>query len=87
VSARRPVKSASSQTVKKEDFEYRPLRSTANLLEVRAGLITVQTAGGGKANQYFMRGFDIDHGTDLALSVDGVPSTCRPTPTARATRT
>jgi hypothetical protein len=33
----------------------------------------VQHAGGGKANQYFLRGFDIDHGTDLALFVDGVP--------------
>ncbi len=37
------------------------------------GLVVVQHAGGGKANQYFLRGFDIDHGTDLALSVDGVP--------------
>src|SRR6185436_16763424 len=37
------------------------------------GLFTVQHAGGGKANQYFLRGFDIDHGTDLALSIDGVP--------------
>ena len=33
----------------------------------------VQHSGGGKANQYFLRGFDADHGTDLALSIDGVP--------------
>ena len=38
------------------------------------GLIVVQHAGGGKANQYFLRGFDNDHGTDLAISVDGVPT-------------
>jgi len=73
VSARRPVAAASTQSVKKEDFENVPKRSAASLLEVAPGLVTVQTAGGGKANQYFLRGFDIDHGTDLALSVDGVP--------------
>ena len=37
------------------------------------GLVLVQHAGGGKANQYFLRGFDTDHGTDLALSIDGIP--------------
>jgi hypothetical protein len=37
------------------------------------GVYVVQHAGGGKANQYFLRGFDADHGTDIALSVDGVP--------------
>ena len=39
----------------------------------RPGLVLVQHAGGGKANQYFLRGFDADHGTDVALSIDGVP--------------
>ncbi len=73
VSARRPVSAASTQSVKKQDFENVPRRSAASLLEVTPGLVTVQTAGGGKANQYFLRGFDVDHGTDLALSVDGVP--------------
>jgi outer membrane receptor protein involved in Fe transport len=73
VSAKRPQKAASQQTVKKEEYENRPRRSAASLLEVTPGLVTVQTAGGGKANQYFLRGFDIDHGTDLALTVDGVP--------------
>ncbi len=37
------------------------------------GLITAQHAGGGKAEQIFLRGFDIDHGTDIRLSVDGMP--------------
>jgi outer membrane receptor protein involved in Fe transport len=40
---------------------------------VTPGLYVVQHAGGGKANQYFLRGFDADHGTDVALFVDGVP--------------
>ena len=35
--------------------------------------VAVQHAGGGKANQYFLRGFDADHGTDVAFFVDGVP--------------
>lgn len=73
VTAKRPVSSASEHTARKADFENVPRRSAASLLEVAPGLVTVQTAGGGKANQYFLRGFDIDHGTDLALSVDGVP--------------
>jgi outer membrane receptor protein involved in Fe transport len=42
-------------------------------LRVTPGLVLVQHSGGGKANQYFLRGFDADHGTDLALSIDGVP--------------
>jgi outer membrane receptor protein involved in Fe transport len=44
-----------------------------DILQVVPGLYTNQHAGGGKANQYFLRGFDADHGTDVALSVDGVP--------------
>jgi outer membrane cobalamin receptor len=39
---------------------------------VTPGLVLVQHSGGGKANQYFLRGFDVDHGTDLALSIDGI---------------
>jgi hypothetical protein len=46
-----------------------------------------QHAGGGKANQYFLRGFDADHGTDVSLSVDGVRSTWSATGMARVTRT
>ncbi len=37
------------------------------------GLFSVQHAGGGKAQQYFLRGFDADHGTDIAFSIDGAP--------------
>ena len=44
-----------------------------DILRVTPGLVIVQHSGGGKANQYFLRGFDADHGTDLALMIDGVP--------------
>ncbi len=73
VSSRRPYTAASSSTVRNEDFATRPLGDPSDILEVTPGLFTVQHAGGGKANQYFLRGFDLDHGTDIALSVDGLP--------------
>src|SRR5690606_35025413 len=55
------------------DFALRVMHKPSDLLKVTPGLFTGQHAGGGKANQYFIRGFDIDHGTDLALWVDGMP--------------
>ncbi len=73
VRAKRSYTAASSSVVRQADFESRPMRDPSDILEVTPGLVTVQHAGGGKANQYFLRGFDLDHGTDLALSVDGVP--------------
>lgn len=73
VSTRRAWTAASSGSVRGQDVATRPLADPSDILEVTPGLVTVQHAGGGKANQYFLRGFDIDHGTDLALSVDGVP--------------
>ena len=47
------------------------------VLEVVPGLIVTQHAGGGKANQYFLRGFNLDHGTDFAISLDGMPVNMR----------
>jgi outer membrane receptor protein involved in Fe transport len=73
VTGRRPVTAASSKTVRARDFLLRPHARPADILSVTPGLYVVQHSGGGKANQYFMRGFDLDHGTDLAISVDGVP--------------
>jgi outer membrane receptor protein involved in Fe transport len=73
VRARRPYTAASSTTVRERDLRLQVVRRTADLLQSVPGLFTVQHAGGGKANQYFLRGFDADHGTDVALSVDGVP--------------
>ena len=43
------------------------------MLEAVPGLIVTQHSGEGKANQYFLRGFNLDHGTDLAITVDGMP--------------
>ena len=48
------------------------------------GLIVTQHAGDGKANQYFLRGFNLDHGTDFATYVGGVPVNMPSMPTARA---
>lgn len=55
------------------DVEENPINSSQEILRKVPGLIIGQHAGGGKAEQIFLRGFDIDHGTDLQLSVDGIP--------------
>src|SRR5687768_14072982 len=65
--------SASAGVVTSEQLDLRPVLRTGELLEVVPGLIVTQHSGDGKANQYFLRGFNLDHGTDLATSVDGVP--------------
>ena len=65
--------SASSVTLRASELPGRPRRSTPELLELVPGLVASQHAGGGKAEQLFLRGFDLDHGTDVALSVDGMP--------------
>jgi hypothetical protein len=61
------------QTIAKLDLQVNPVNSSQELLRKIPGLIIGQHAGGGKAEQIFLRGFDIDHGTDIALSVDGMP--------------
>jgi TonB family protein len=73
VLASRPISAASSFSVRDREFALRPIGSVQDILRVTPGLVLVQHSGGGKANQYFLRGFDSDHGTDLALSIDGVP--------------
>ena len=50
-----------------------PFSRPGEALEVVPGLIVTQHSGEGKANQYFLRGFNLDHGTDLAIKVDGMP--------------
>jgi outer membrane receptor protein involved in Fe transport len=55
------------------DVQLRPVSSSQELLRMAPGVFIAQHAGGGKAEQIFMRGFDIDHGTDLAISTDGIP--------------
>jgi outer membrane receptor protein involved in Fe transport len=65
--------SAGQVTVGAEELQYRPLLRSGEVLETLPGLIITQHAGGGKANQYFMRGFNLDHGTDFAIFIDGMP--------------
>ncbi len=65
--------SATIGTVYAEQFENRPISRTGELLEVVPGLIVTQHSGEGKANQYFLRGYNLDHGTDFAIFVDGLP--------------
>lgn len=55
------------------DIALRPRESTQDLLRLVPGLVIAQHAGGGKAEQIFLRGFDADHGTDVAITVDGTP--------------
>ena len=67
------VQSASQGTVLAEQLENRPVLRPGEVLEVVPGLIVTQHSGDGKANQYFLRGFNLDHGTDFATRVDGIP--------------
>lgn len=55
------------------DLDLHPVRNTQELMRLVPGLFIAQHAGGGKAEQIFLRGFDCDHGTDVAVSVDGIP--------------
>ena len=71
--ADRPYSTASSAQIRTFDILTRPTRTSQDLLTLVPGLVTAQHAGGGKAEQIFLRGFDADHGTDVAVSVDGVP--------------
>lgn len=69
--------SASAGFVGQEEFKYRPLFRNGELLEVIPGMVATQHSGSGKANQFFLRGFNLDHGTDFSTSVDGVPMNLR----------
>jgi len=65
--------SASSGTVGARDLANRTVYRPGELLEATPGLIASQHSGEGKANQFYLRGFNLDHGTDLATWVDGMP--------------
>jgi outer membrane receptor protein involved in Fe transport len=73
VQADRSYSTASSRAVRDFDLKIRPNRSAQDMLQMAPGLIIAQHAGGGKAEQIFLRGFDADHGTDVNISVDGIP--------------
>lgn len=68
---------ASQGTVTAELIRNRPALRTGELLEFVPGMIVTQHSGDGKANQYFLRGFNLDHGTDFATYVDGMPLNMR----------
>ncbi len=69
--------SSSQGLVGPQEIRLRPLLRTGEILELVPGMIVTQHSGTGKANQYFLRGFNLDHGTDFATWVDGTPVNMR----------
>lgn len=67
------VISASEGVVGQEELDIRPRSRSGEVLEVVPGLIITQHSGTGKSNQMFLRGFNLDHGTDFSTSIDGMP--------------
>jgi outer membrane cobalamin receptor len=72
-----PVGASSELNVTGQTLNQRAYDRPAEVLEVVPGLIISQHSGKGKANQYFLRGYNLDHGTDLAIWVDGMPCNMR----------
>jgi outer membrane receptor protein involved in Fe transport len=72
-----PPNMASQMRITGEALNARPVARPGEILEAVPGLIVTQHSGEGKANQYFLRGYNLDHGTDLAISVDDVPVNMR----------
>lgn len=68
---------ASEGTVAGADLLVRPLLRVAELLEAVPGMVAAQHSGSGKANQYFLRGFNLDHGSDFTTYIDGVQMNLR----------
>jgi outer membrane receptor protein involved in Fe transport len=73
VTAERNFSAASSTSIRDLDIRLRPRESSHELLRLAAGVAIAQHGGGGKPEQIFLRGFDADHGTDVAITVDGTP--------------
>ncbi|EMN37204.1 TonB-dependent receptor [Leptospira interrogans serovar Medanensis str. L0448] len=67
------LNSASEDTVRSEQIRSRPISRTGEIAEFVPGMIATQHSGSGKGNQYFLRGFNLDHGTDFASHVSGIP--------------
>lgn len=61
------------QLISSLDIRLRPITNSQEILRMVPGLFIGQHAGGGKAEQMFLRGFDLDHGTDIRVTVDGMP--------------
>ena len=73
VEAQRPVSAASSRELRAKDFAIRPHLTVTQVLNNVPGLLVAQHQGGAKAPQWFLRGFDADHGTDVAVYADDMP--------------
>lgn len=69
--------SASEGIIGQVELAARPIARTGEVLETVPGMVVTQHSGTGKANQYFLRGFNLDHGTDFRTSVDGMPINMR----------
>jgi hypothetical protein len=64
---------ASQTTISGGELNSRPVATNTEILEAAPGLAVVQHSGSGKANQYYLRGYNLDHGTDLAIFWDDIP--------------
>lgn len=73
VQLKNSTKNSIFQTISDLDIHLRPINNSQEILRSVPGLFIGQHAGGGKAEQLFIRGFDVDHGTDVNISVDGMP--------------
>jgi hypothetical protein len=73
---------ASQMVISGANLNSRPVAEPAEILEAAPGLAVVQHSGSGKANQYYLRGYNLDHGTETTCR-----STCPPTRMAKATPT
>jgi len=65
--------SASQGYIGQAEISIRPMLRTGEILELVPGMVVSQHSGTGKANQYFLRGFNLDHGSDFATLIDGMP--------------
>jgi hypothetical protein len=72
-----PTDAASERRISGETLNAQPVTRPAEILEAVPGLIVTQHSGEGKANQYFLRGFNLDHGTDIGVWLDGMPINLR----------
>lgn len=73
IEADRPLSAASDQEVRNRDFMAFPRSTASDLLRFVPGLHITQHTGGAKAHQFFLRGFDAEHGQDVAVTLDGIP--------------
>ena len=69
--------SASEGVIGYGDIQQRPILRAGEVLEFIPGMVVTQHSGSGKANQYFLRGFNLDHGTDFSTTLDGMPVNMR----------